>query len=60
MPARTLITFRQVAEILGYTPEHCRRLCRRGEFSPVLVAGRSYLFAESEIKAWAKKHDRRP
>jgi excisionase family DNA binding protein len=58
MPARTLLTTRQAAALLGYHEEYFRSLWRQGEFSPVMQAGRSYLWAESALKAWAKKRGR--
>lgn len=58
MPARTLLTTRQAAALLGYHEEHFRRLWRQGEFTPVMQAGRSYLWAESALKAWARKRGR--
>ena len=58
MPQRMLLTVKQAADLLGYCPEHVRRLCRQGAFSPALVAGRSYLFAASDLRRWAKKHKR--
>jgi excisionase family DNA binding protein len=58
MPTTTYLTTEEAAFLLGYHPEHVRRLCRQGKLTWERRIGTAYLFAESELKQWAKKHGR--
>ena len=58
MPARTYLTTAEAAALLGYNADHLRRLCRQGKLPWERRIGTAYLFAEAELKAWAKRYAR--
>lgn len=62
MLPNTLCTVSDAAEVLGYHPEHVRRLVRQGELVPDGRIGRSYVFNREALEAWkaARLTDRQP
>ena len=55
--AECLLTIPEVAQWLGFHPEHVRRLARQGAL-PAMKAGRgrgSWRFSRAEVEAWLKR-----
>ena len=47
-----LINVEEAAELLGYHPEHVRRLARQGELPAVKVGNRVWCFSRAELAKW--------
>ena len=51
-----LITVQEAAELLGYHPEHVRRLARQGRLPAVKVGARVWCFSPAELRKWQELH----